>query len=382
MYCGKKIDFHWEIFTYLKYLNLENITEIHLTNSTENFKIINLRISFTKTIILKDILKTFKNLVKLNLSGNFLENFQQNEFIRNTNLINNLDLSKNSLEYLNKLSFSNLKNLYFLNLSENRIEKIPSFTFFHLTKLEELYISNNFCKLELEEKSFRSLKKLKILHLQSEISYHATKYYFYHLISLKTAYFQLNKFCCILKDLKIVETCLFEFKSIKICNLHKSISKFIIFILFSTSFYLFLYIISELFVSFIIFNNFNFKINFLSRLSNLSLFLYIFFLFLHFAIHNFYSDYNNIKIIAFGNLLCLQAKHLYHFILILNIFIYFFENCNSTYTRKYKKIFLYIVSFCFFVIFLSLFMFELLFSKVIKILIKRNKKTMRNDIII
>lgn len=287
--CFENIDFNDEIFDYFIYANLKKIKlfKNHIQNKT-NIRILNLKISQTKTLILKRISINFQNLVLLNLSGNFLETFKSIDFISNKILLQTLDLSNNLLKYLDKSSFYELKNLFSLILNENYIKKIESYTFFHLFFLNELQISKNYERIKLHKDSLHNLNKLLVLDISSSELYdtHVSRSIFRHLSYLQNAYFKTNRYCCYLKRNKINSTCDFNINEMKYCK-DISINIFeIILLLFYLFFFIFLFII-DLFI---------FKIlktkNIINLVLNLFTIFYIFLLILHFLLRQI-VEWNN-----------------------------------------------------------------------------------------
>jgi Leucine-rich repeat (LRR) protein len=78
-----------------------------------------------------------------------------------------LNLSKNSLVYLNSSTFSRLCSLKALNLSCNNLNDLPDNLFSNLVHLEELNLSVNLLGNRLKSVLFRGLKNLKCLNLNS-----------------------------------------------------------------------------------------------------------------------------------------------------------------------------------------------------------------------
>lgn len=212
--CTNSIDFSMKFLQILNSLQLKNISKI--IKNEKIFTIKQLRITLTETKFIKEILNMTENLVYLNLSENFIKEFQH-FYIKNLNLIQNLDLSKNLLKFLNKTTFLNMKFLLSLNLYGNHLQKIYSFTFFHLLKLEELNISNNSKIIYLQKKSFFNLYQLKSFHFQSKVDENVDKFHFKYLTSLKQGYFETNEICCFFRKFKYNLNCSFQNERIKIC---------------------------------------------------------------------------------------------------------------------------------------------------------------------
>lgn len=330
MHCQSVIKFNWEIFYQLKYLSLKEVIfgKNEFLNNSINFKIVSLKITETGTKNIIYILKIFKNLVKLNLSKNFIDKFQSSVFIQNFLLLQNLDLSKNFIKFLDSFSFLHLKNLLFLNLNGNYLKKIKSFSFIHQMLLGELNISDNQEIVELDKKSFNNLKKLKIFHFQSKIFDHVTKYYFQELNSLREVSFLSDEFCCIIKKIKKNIKCSFKVGKIKFCTeiiiniFQKSLLLFFSFILFSFS-------IFEIIFSYKILN-LNFRSIFINNISNILISFYIFLLFSHYVIqhliteneekHHFKSKLRNLPCYLAKYLYCLIIDFIFCLIIFNNLF--------------------------------------------------------------
>ena len=93
-------------------------------------------------IIDHDSFSILKQLVSLDLSGNFLESIDKRTFSELANL-EALNLSGNRIKSLDENIFSDLKNLRQLDLSSNRLEKLDSRLFIGLENLCELNLSGN-----------------------------------------------------------------------------------------------------------------------------------------------------------------------------------------------------------------------------------------------
>jgi len=117
------------------------------------------------TKIMFEDLMGLNNLEYLNLENNRISFIETNSF---SNLINlkTLILSRNQIVFKNKTNylFDNLSNLKLLNLSYNKIEFISAYFFFQLYKLETLDLSLNRI-YQIENYSFYKLSNLKSLYL-------------------------------------------------------------------------------------------------------------------------------------------------------------------------------------------------------------------------
>lgn len=347
MQCHSQINFQWNIFSYLKHLNLEKLNEIK-NNSLQNvtyWKITVLRITQTKVQLLKNILKVVPNLVYLNLSENFIKHFQSIDYIQNYFLLQSLDLSKNHLIYLKKSTFFRLKNLIFLNLNENFFKKINSFSFANLVFLEKLLISNNFKSIELEKYSFRNLSKLKILNFQSNVYNYMTKFYFYPLISLKKAYFQTNQFCCFLENINSRINCSFKLKEINICD-DMNLSNFQMILLLFFSIFMTFYSISHGYFLFKNSKNSLWRNEFYYNFLNIFISLYLIFLFFHFFNRNdkIYTR-NTSRILP-----CLFTNIFYYLMNVFSLCLTFFQNSLGLFKKKVYFFFFSTVWSIFFVI--------------------------------
>lgn len=108
--------------------------------------------------------KDFEFLRALNISTTRLDAIKVSWFDR-YNVLENLDLSHNSIEFLTPVELRNLPKLKILNVSHNYIKSIEPKTFAHMTLLETLDLSFNL----LQSIAFGEVPKLKALDLQSNL---------------------------------------------------------------------------------------------------------------------------------------------------------------------------------------------------------------------
>ena len=109
---------------------------------------------------------TFKhNLTELLLACNRLTSVP-NDVLEGMKLLQHLDLSKNRIADIDKISFENLPNLIRLNLAGNQLEKIVNSRIFDSLKALA-YLDLSFNKLEILGKTaFERLTGLESLFLQ------------------------------------------------------------------------------------------------------------------------------------------------------------------------------------------------------------------------
>ena len=91
-----------------------------------------------------DIFSCNKNLIKLNISSNGLNELKKGLF-RNLFSLEDLNLCHNSIMHLTECSFQNLVNLKRLDLSNNHITDLPVKLFCGLVCLESVDLTHNSC---------------------------------------------------------------------------------------------------------------------------------------------------------------------------------------------------------------------------------------------
>lgn len=324
MFCHEKLEFNSTSINIIKFLNLYRIEKIEMLK--KNFVITNLKIQKTKTNVLLKVLKLFQNVAYLNLTENFMTEFQSN-FIENHDLLQNLDLSRNFLKFLNKSSFFKLKRLLYLNLDENQLEILKSNTFFHLSNLKELNITKNSKILRLQKFSFYNLDALKIFNFDSKINDYMIKFHFHKLTSLNYGYLRSNKACCYLREINKNLKCQFKFKDLKNCH-ERKISIFVII-------FLFLLFTCLLIFSIIMFY-FSYKFSeyeFIDAVLNFSTTFYILFTFLYFLAKylNIETINENFMFSTIPVLPCILVQHFYQFIIICNVSKLIYEYLSAFY---------------------------------------------------
>lgn len=214
--CKGQINFSSTNFEYFKHVKIDNLLIIQKDESIKKgFNTVALSIKNTKTVVLKKLVENFMNIIHLNLSYNFLNEFQS-KILKNIVLIQNLDLSFNHLKNLHRKSFSDLLNLINLNISFNNLNFIPNYAFFDLISLKKLTIRENGL-VHLSEMAFVKLKKLHKIILEFPMKDHVKSHHFKYLISLKEAHFLEFQFCCLLKNSLKNLQCTYKENNIKVC---------------------------------------------------------------------------------------------------------------------------------------------------------------------
>ena len=111
----------------------------------------------------------FNQLVRLNLSNNFIDKFESFSSIKSRLSLEYLDMANNKLKAIDSDTFKGLDALKRLNLCHNRIESISPFAFTdHVRHLVELDLSNNLLSdASIEFLLFATLTNLKYLNLNN-----------------------------------------------------------------------------------------------------------------------------------------------------------------------------------------------------------------------
>jgi Leucine-rich repeat (LRR) protein len=189
------------------FAGLEKLTKLDLSNNklsnfshevfdkSFNHSLKELILSYNKIqCIDREMFKNLSNLEYLDFQNNRIESVEKFAFLNNTNLKNidlksnrlhivdlsglserilSIDLTLNSISWINTTSFQNFTSLEFLDLSFNQIESLnndASSFFSHLNDLRELNLIGN---LFIDQESFNlttlyNLKKLRYLSLYFE----------------------------------------------------------------------------------------------------------------------------------------------------------------------------------------------------------------------
>ncbi|MGB7128589.1 MAG: leucine-rich repeat domain-containing protein [Candidatus Rhabdochlamydia sp.] len=144
-------------------LDLNNREITHLPR--EIFKLYNLKeldLSWNSIEFLPDLIKTWTQLVKLDLCDNELEDLNRIEYLKN---LEELNISANRFTSLPP-SIGNLKNLESLNIEGNHLIELPS-EVSQCTSLKILKVSgNHLSNLPIEIKGLVSLIKFYAFHNQ------------------------------------------------------------------------------------------------------------------------------------------------------------------------------------------------------------------------
>ena len=135
--------------TSLKTLNLEN----NFISSIEN-----------------NSFDSLTNLETLSLALNNITNLNQDGIFKNLLNLNELNLSRNSIEILNKNLFQNLNKLLIIDLSFNKIELIRNYSFDSLFNLKSLYLNDNSDELKIASVlSLNNLQSLENIYISVSI---------------------------------------------------------------------------------------------------------------------------------------------------------------------------------------------------------------------
>ncbi|XP_077980283.1 uncharacterized protein LOC144435572 [Glandiceps talaboti] len=102
-------------------------------------------------------------LIYLELSGNFVDHLERNDFCRFVNL-KTLDLSWNFISRIYPDTFYELTNLEHLNLYHNRMTTVSSSMFTGLIHLESLHLENNYITI-MNPSTFECLTNLRYLNI-------------------------------------------------------------------------------------------------------------------------------------------------------------------------------------------------------------------------
>ena len=146
--------------------NLDDECLSKLLNGCHFPVLTNLSISSSDYIkkIEKKLFDKFPMLQTLSLCDKILEKIDSDVFSNVRHLIS-LDLSNNSIRYLNEMHFSGLDKLKYLNLSANQLESIEGNVFSSLKELTVLDLSDNYIH-RLNANSFASLTNLLSLNIK------------------------------------------------------------------------------------------------------------------------------------------------------------------------------------------------------------------------
>ncbi|KAK6169511.1 hypothetical protein SNE40_020553 [Patella caerulea] len=188
---GQMLEFYPRDHPKLKELHLQNVYPdvkliselVHLPDLTQ-LKLIKCNITslpsstFSNLTLLEDLdlsdnsistvgpglLDDLVNLRHLSLSHNAITHVYQGTFTPPK--LTMLDISVNQIEFITQGSFDNLTELIQLNLTSNIITNLPKNIFHHLIALENLFLKGNYLKAL---PSFSQCKKLKHLHLKDNL---------------------------------------------------------------------------------------------------------------------------------------------------------------------------------------------------------------------
>ena len=136
-----------------------------------------LNLSYNRILDLdSDIFSCNKNLIKLNISSNGLNELKKGLF-RNLFSLEDLNLCCNSIMHLTECSFQNLMNLKRLSLSNNHITDLPVKLFCGLVCLESVDLTLNRClgksrkDLDVERLDIDKNKIKVVVHNNNNVSY-------------------------------------------------------------------------------------------------------------------------------------------------------------------------------------------------------------------
>lgn len=128
-------------YLFLQENKITNITRLSLGN-LRNLVLLNLRdnqVNFVEN----GFLQTLPVLQDIDLSGNRLEEVQKGTFKATSNSLKNLDLSGNVIARLHPKSFASLSGLKSLDISQNEIGVIPQGLLDNFTSISTFFVSEN-----------------------------------------------------------------------------------------------------------------------------------------------------------------------------------------------------------------------------------------------
>ena len=113
----------------------------------------------------QDTFEGMEGLKTLILSNNQIKKIDSYSFRQSRTSLEELDLSFNPIEQIDKLAFSSLKNLKTINLFKTNLSQVPADLFSSLVSLENLKISNQINLNKFDWNSLTRLNNLKTINL-------------------------------------------------------------------------------------------------------------------------------------------------------------------------------------------------------------------------
>ena len=148
------------------------IQSSHLTNEIINkFEFYNkhkqeivVKRFIVQSIEIGAFLNGYENVIRLDLSNNFIQSIEPNQFKGLVNL-KRLCMANNHIRALRKSYFTGLGKLSFLDLSQNSIDDIEPCSFADLNDLSVILLNNNQISSDSFLKHCDQLKQLKYLNI-------------------------------------------------------------------------------------------------------------------------------------------------------------------------------------------------------------------------
>ena len=135
--------------------------------------------------------QTLPNLKFVNISKNQLS-YLNIDLFENLELLTDLNLSDNRVRFLKNNVFKDLQSLQILKLDSNSISAIEAGTFDYVVHLRVLSLNNNYLT-ELPENVFKRNWELRFLNLSNNVLSSIAKNVFYHLGRLQELRLQSNR---------------------------------------------------------------------------------------------------------------------------------------------------------------------------------------------